>query len=323
MRVLLAGLIFASPGLAQTPATSQCRPTLAPRATGPQVADTGFSPAVSSPAYAPNRGPLVLVDEAHHNFHTLDGRYAPFTKLLRRDGFVVSPLRARLTAGVLDSARILVIANALGARNITAGWRLPTPPAFEPDEVETLRAWVHAGGSLLLIADHMPFPGAAETLAGAFGVLLANGYATDSTCGADEFVFRRSDGSLGRHPIVDGRSAGERVDSVRTFTGQAFRLNGPGRALLTLPTGAVVLMPVTAWRFSDSTPRLPAEGMLQGVALPHGRGRVAIFGEAAMFSAQVSGPLRRAMGMNDRGAAQNPQFLLNVMHWLAGLLPRE
>ena len=52
-----------------------------------------------------------------------------------------------------------------------------------------------------------------------------------------------------------------------------------------------------------------------------GRGRVAVFGEAAMFSAQVSGPERRPMGMNRPTAAQNPQFLLNVMHWLAGLLP--
>jgi len=52
-----------------------------------------------------------------------------------------------------------------------------------------------------------------------------------------------------------------------------------------------------------------------------GRGRVAVFGEAAMFTAQVSGPERRPMGMNTPTAAQNPQFLLNVMHWLAGLLP--
>jgi len=33
--------------------------------------------------------------------------------------------------------------------------------------------------------------------------------------------------------------------------------------------------------------------MLQGAALAFGRGRVAVFGEAAMFSAQVSGPERR------------------------------
>jgi hypothetical protein len=42
-----------------------------------------------------------------------------------------------------------------------------------------------------------------------------------------------------------------------------------------------------------------------------------------MFSAQVSGAARRPMGMNDPTAAQNPQFLLNVMHWLTGLLPER
>ena len=40
-----------------------------------------------------------------------------------------------------------------------------------------------------------------------------------------------------------------------------------------------------------------------------------------MFSAQVSGPDRRPMGMNHPDAAQEAQFLLNVMHWLSGLLP--
>jgi hypothetical protein len=42
-----------------------------------------------------------------------------------------------------------------------------------------------------------------------------------------------------------------------------------------------------------------------------------------MFSAQVSGAQRRPMGMNMPTARQNPQFLLNVMHWLADLLPQR
>ena len=53
-----------------------------------------------------------------------------------------------------------------------------------------------------------------------------------------------------------------------------------------------------------------------------GKGRVAIFGEAAMFSAQLAGPQKRPMGMNDPVAKQNPQFLLNIMHWLSGLLQK-
>jgi len=284
------------------------------------VADTAFARPIARPAFPAGKGPLVLLDEAHFNFHTVAGRYAPFARLLRSDGFVVEPLTGPLTAGALAPARILVIANALSERTARGSWSLPNPPAFTGEEVRLLERWVTGGGSLLLIADHMPFPGAAETLAAAFGILVADGFATDSTCGFDELVFRRSDGSLADHPITNGRHARERVDSVRTFTGQAFRLLGSGGGLLTLPTGAVVLLPTTAWQFSDSTPRIPAEGMLQGAARAHGRGRVAMFGEAAMFSAQVSGPSRRPMGMNAPRAGDNPQFLLNVIHWLAGLL---
>jgi len=42
-----------------------------------------------------------------------------------------------------------------------------------------------------------------------------------------------------------------------------------------------------------------------------------------MFSAQVSGEQRRPMGMNMPTAAQNSQFLLNVMRWLARALPEK
>ena len=54
-----------------------------------------------------------------------------------------------------------------------------------------------------------------------------------------------------------------------------------------------------------------------------GAGRAAFFGEAAMFSAQVSGPNRNPMGMNAPSAEQNYQFVLNVLHWLTGLLPQK
>src|SRR5262249_47617723 len=104
----------------------------------------------------------------------------------------------------------------------------------------------------------------------------------------------------------------------------AFRaVNADTSPLLVLAPQTVLLLPEEPWRFTNQTPRVPAEGMLQGATLAHGSGRVAAFGEAAMFSAQLSGPERRPMGMNMPTAPENPQFLLNVMHWLAGLLPPE
>ena len=55
--------------------------------------------------------------------------------------------------------------------------------------------------------------------------------------------------------------------------------------------------------------------------LKHGTGKVAVFGEAAMFTAQVNanGP----MGMNHPDAQQNAQFVFNVLHWLTGSLSEK
>jgi hypothetical protein len=171
----------------------------------------------------------------------------------------------------------------------------------------------------------MPFPGAAGELASEFGVLMSNGFATDESEQEGRMLFSRSGGSrlggtLADHPITRGRNEAERVDSIVSFTGQAFRLDAPGDALMTLGRGNVVLLPEVAWQFSRLTQRVPASGMLQGAALSFGKGRVAVFGEAAMFSAQLAGPTRSPMGMNDPTASRNPQFLLNVVHWLDGIL---
>lgn len=285
-----------------------------------QVPDSAFAPSIARPAFAEGAGPLVLVDEAHTNFHTTDGRYYAFARLLRRDGYVVRGLREPFTAQALADARVLVIANALNARN-EQDWTLPTPSAFTADEIAAVEAWVRGGGSLLLIADHMPFPGAADSLAAAFGVAFGNGFAMDSAEQNSRFRFSRGNGLLAEHAVTRGRGPEERVDSVDSFTGQAFRVTAPdAQPLLTLAPGTVLLMPEVAWEFSAATPRMPAGGQLHGAVLRHGRGRVAVFGEAAMFSAQRAGPDRRPMGMNDPTAPQNVQFLLNVVHWLTGVL---
>jgi hypothetical protein len=266
----------------------------------------------------------VLIDEAHNNFHTASGRYRPFAKLLEADGFVVRPGTARFDSASLAMGRVLVVANAVSAQN-SDDWRLPSHSAFDPSEIAAVAAWVKRGGSLLLIADHQPFAGAADSLGNALGVFFANGFAMPAASAgrrSGEIVFRRGAG-LVRHPVTDGRSAAERVDSVVSFTGSAFRLSRSAERsaeLMRLPEGTHVRMPVVAWQFSDSTPEFRGDGMLQGAVLRLGKGRVAVFGEAAMFSAQVTGPERVPMGMNAPYAAGNPQFVLNTLHWLVGSL---
>lgn len=280
-----------------------------------QATDTAFHAPVLHPAFAAGTGPVIVFDEAHGTFHRADRSYGAFTRLLRRDGYVVRVNASPFTSDALDSARVLVIANPLHPSN-QHDWYLPTPSAFTPEEIRTVTGWVAAGGSLLLIADHMPFAGAAENLAAAFGVFFANGFAFDSSLSPVDLVFRRSDGFLASHAITNGRRPRERIDSIVTFTGSAFRVLVPAEPLLLLAPNLTVLMPEEAWLFSKRTPRLSAAGMLQGATLRHGRGRVAVFGEAAMFTAQFIGPQRRPMGMNAPAAHQNAQFVLNVLHWL-------
>ena len=122
--------------------------------------------------------------------------------------------------------------------------------------------------------------------------------------------------------VADGRGGNERVEFVTTFTGQAFRVD-PGidaDALLIVPTGYELLLPAVAFEFSDRTPRISAANLLQGALVRHGGGKVAVFGEAAMFSAQLAGPDQRPMGMNAPDARENYRYALNILHWLSGAL---
>jgi hypothetical protein len=284
-----------------------------------QVSDPDFAPPIPRPAYSKGHGPVVLVDEAHFNFHTASGRYQPFADLLARDGYVVKASAAKFSKAALEGARVLVVANALAARN-QEDWTLPTPSAFSDDEIAALREWVRGGGALLLIADHMPFAGAASRLAEAFGVTYSNGFAAtpDGSMGPTAFV--RGSGGLRDHAVTRGRDESERLDRIVTFTGSAFRIGADATPILVLPPGSKSLEPQETWEFSDATPRVDVGNWCQGAVLRFGKGRVAVFGEAAMFSAQLAGPDKTKIGMNSPDAPENARFLLNVLHWLTGEL---
>ncbi|QQS45904.1 MAG: DUF4350 domain-containing protein [Acidobacteriota bacterium] len=280
-----------------------------------QAPDTDFKPPIKKPLFKPGEGPVVLIDEAHFNFHTASGRYQTFADLLRRDGYVVRGLGEKFSKKSLSGGRILVIANPLHESN-QSNWSPPNPSAFTKEEIAAVKAWVEAGGALMLIADHLPFPGAAGELAKAFGISFNNGYAFEPGKNGP-LSFTHESGLHVDHPILQGRDASERVTKVVTFTGSAFQIE-KGEALMTFSPNAVALEPkVFGQGFPPDTPRTRIGNWHQGAVLSFGKGRVAVFGEAAMFSAQLAGPNRAPMGMNAPEASQNPQFLLNVMHWLS------
>jgi hypothetical protein len=273
-----------------------------------------------------DKGPLVCLDEAHNNFHTLDNRFWAFGELLRRDGYVVEASREKFSAAVLERCNILVISNAQLESGDWGEYPYPTPSAFTDQEIESVHAWVNDGGALLLIADHMPLAGAAQKLASAFRVEFNNGYAVAGFEREEEMetafgkptIFSMETKTLIRGPITNGRNEHEAVTSVRSFTGQAFQAPESAQPVLVLPEDFISLMPVKSDDFGPDTKRIPVGGWLQGAVLIVGSGRAAFFGEAAMFSAQLSGD--EPMGMNAQMAEQNFQLVLNVMHWLSGIL---
>lgn len=296
---------------------------------GQQLPDRDFNPPITAPTAAEGAGPRLCLDEAHHNFHTLDNRFFAFGQLARRDGYRVTALRETFTASSFATCDILVISNAQNGIPWPEQPR-PTPSAFTAAEIAEARSWVERGGALLLIADHQPLAGAAKELAAAFGAEFIDGFAyarseaeailakRDGSFGPT--LFRRNDSTLvATHPIARGRSAQDELTQLRSFTGQAFRWNASGvQPLMRLPADYVSLEPRFAWNFDSTTVTRPVGGWLQGATLQLGRGRVAMFGEAAMFSAQIAGSERRPMGMNAPGAEQNPRLVLNTLRWLSG-----
>lgn len=290
-----------------------------------QLTDPDFQPTVAHPAYAAD-APVVVIDGAHSNFHTVDGRYAPFAALLRADGLQVRGGTAAFDAGGLDGVDVLVIANA-GPTNGGS--------AFTVGEMDAVEAWVRGGGNLLLIADHAPFGVAAADLAARFGVGMGRGWTFEPADNANgltsQLAYSRENGRLGDHAITRGRDANEAVAAVTAFTGQS----------LIAPAGATVLMQLGPQAWEAATPQdapavleairtgasdnpavHSAAGRAQGLAFVHGKGRVVVLGEAGMLSAQLvrfdDGRPDMRFGMNV--APGNPQFGLNIMHWLTGLL---
>lgn len=284
-----------------------------------QVPDRGYRAAIPAPQYARDAGPVVCVDEAHFNFHTMGERFWAFAQLLRQDGYRVRANTEKFGAATLAACRVLVISNAQPSNDDWDKYPYPTPSAFSDAEIAAVKLWVERGGALLLIADHMPLAGAAARLAATFDVEFMDGFAMREPHTDAPDLFSRADQTLRDHAITRGRNAHEAVASVRTFTGQAFRAPR-AEALLVLPAEFVLLMPEKAWTFTPQTRSVPVAGWLQGAVQAVGKGRAAFFGEAAMFSAQLAGPERQPMGMNAPGAEANFQLTLNLLHWLTGTL---
>jgi hypothetical protein len=184
----------------------------------PRTVDGEFHPVIKNPAYPQGGGPVVLIDEAHNNFHTADGTYLPFARLLREDGYEVTRGPGSISTSVLESCGVFVVADAQPPE------RKGDPPTFSHEEIGLMNRWVREGGSLFLITDHMPDPGAIANLARSFGIEVHNGYVLNGFLEGEErpLVFKRSDETLAHHYLTTGGDPSEQVQSVATFAGAAF-----------------------------------------------------------------------------------------------------
>jgi len=83
------------------------------------------------------------------------------------------------------------------------------------NEIKVIRDWVSAGGSLFLIADHMPMSGAAWELAAEFGFEFTNGFVFNTFSRGPAF-FSLKDKTLHESVITKGRNETESVAQIAT-----------------------------------------------------------------------------------------------------------
>jgi hypothetical protein len=161
----------------------------------------------------------------------------------------------------------------------------------------------------------MPFAGAAYELGKVFGFEFINGFAFTGQGRWPPSVFSSKEGTLQDSPVTISNNDSGKIDSIATFTGSAFKIPVNAIPVLSFLETNFSLQPDTAWRFNDNTPKVNLNGYCQGALLQSGKGKIAVFGEAAMFTAQlVNGNFK--VGINSDQAPQNAQFVLNLIHWL-------
>jgi len=286
---------------------------------GQQLADTAYRFKVSTPKYSNGKGPVILFDEAHGNPVSLKGLYYGFNKLLSEDGYVLLSAKDKVADSLLRKAKIYVSVNAMAD---PSNWDLPVRSAYSNPEIKTINRWVSDGGSLLLITDHMPCGGSVAKLAASFGFNIFNGFALRKDHGPEIFAVKK--GNLSDCIITKNRNY--TIDSIRIWGGTAFIPPADAKIISSLNAEYTVYLPQKAddvnSPIADTIPRISGLGLTCGAFLKYGKGRILIFADAAGFTAQLEGIKSQKRGMNHPDAHQNAPFLLNVIHWLDGLLEK-
>ena len=270
--------------------------------------------------------PVIVFAEGHNNFgDDRDSFSVEMEQFLASEGFDLKQHMGAITREALKGVSILHTDNALAPEN-QDNWTLPTPSAFTPEEISIIYDWVHDGGSLLMVIEHMPFGGSYEDLAKAFNVETSNGFAVDERLlngyseeiisNAGWFVFRQDNGSLGDHAILTGRQPHETIVFLAADVGSAFRLPDHAVSLMTFGSDAISLEPSVSWKFDSTTPRRSVSGWSQGGVMKVGKGRLAVLGDNFL----IIPPSQLESEKEVVSGGYHPQFTVNVYRWLSGQL---
>jgi len=276
--------------------------------------DTTFRVSVIDPMFKES-GIKVLIDEAHNNFHRKETGLFALTRMMEADGAEVLINDEKFTSKKLDDYDLLIIANALHDSNVE-NWQTPCPSAFTKAEIRVLENYVRDGGNLLLIADHMPYGGAAQDLAKKFGVNWNNGFALQQGQHWPPSVFERSKNMIMDSPVTIDSKYTKKISYIASFAGSVFQAPENASPFMIYDDSHVILMPDVAWQFSEETKKENSEGWVQGACLKYENGKIVFLGEAAMITAQL-GDHGNKVGMNNpKDAPENAQLALNIFRYL-------
>ncbi|NVK29277.1 MAG: hypothetical protein HWE14_14585 [Flavobacteriia bacterium] len=271
-----------------------------------QVPDTGYVAHWDHPPYELGAGPVVGVDGAHNNFHKLNGGFRAFGNVAQAGGFQVVSVDESFTPESLANIDILVIANPLHASNL-GNWQLPCPSAFSAFEIQTVDNWVRNGGRLILIADHMPFGGAAYDLGKNFGIEWENGFASVESGGFGDLF------TTSFAPFTNADS----IRSIRTFTGSAMSSDRMDVYPIIILQEGTLNLPTIAWNFDSLNTAMPLDGYYQGCWTRAEKGIVVCLGEAAGLTSQLVGPEEYPVGISTPRVGGNLGFIQDMLVSLA------
>jgi hypothetical protein len=308
-------------------------------ATYPYIANVGTAPTVS-------RGPVIGIDATHSNKYSIDPtcpRYTGFQQLLTADGATVVHFATPWLSSVPGS-------NAAYTETLSALDLLvmvePDPNSITSGEADYLRRWVRgevlcpsgpcANRGLIVISTNAQ-PNLSTSLGVTWNASTQETGREFTICGdpRPSSTEKYNPGSLiDHHVVAKGFDSSEWVYSVKTFAHVlqfctsygCYGIDGVNwNGKIDLPTGTP----------STSFLTHPDGTSSAGVGFQLGAGHVFAGSDPDMFTAVIAGAIvdtNTVFGVPAVSAAPpapigmqvhppNQQFLLNIVHWMSGILP--